>query len=162
MTGKDGGEGGRSRASRQLLPALPYLPTSLWVAALRDAQGRASAATGRTPIAAGIRTSLYSRITPGIPPFALRAAASRRSNSLPANLVSPFGFESAFITFLSRGPESPLDRKMAEREGFEPPWGLRPHLISSQRRYDRFGTSPGAQKLTRVRRVKQRTAGNSP
>src|SRR3989344_9475460 len=35
------------RASRQLLPALLYLPTSLWVAALRDAQGCASAATGK-------------------------------------------------------------------------------------------------------------------
>lgn len=31
---------------------------------------------------------------------------------------------------------------MAEREGFEPSWGSRPHPISSRRRYDRFGTSP--------------------
>src|SRR3989344_7000181 len=67
----------------------------------------------------------------------------------------PFVFESAFTIFLSRGPEGPLDKKMAEREGFEPPWGLRPHLISSQRRYDRFGTSPGARKLTRVYQMKQ-------
>jgi hypothetical protein len=31
---------------------------------------------------------------------------------------------------------------VAERVGFEPTWEQAPHLISSQRRYDRFGTSP--------------------
>ena len=30
----------------------------------------------------------------------------------------------------------------SERVGFEPTWERTPHLISSQRRYDRFGTSP--------------------
>ena len=42
---------------------------------------------------------------------------------------------------------------MAEREGFEPPWDLRPQQISSLRRYDRFGTSPsGGDYNTTVRR----------
>src|SRR5712692_582261 len=48
---------GRSCASRQPLPALPYLPTSLWVACARDAQGCASVAGGGMPRATGIRTS---------------------------------------------------------------------------------------------------------
>jgi hypothetical protein len=39
-------------------------------------------------------------------------------------------------------PAKAAGRKLAERKGFEPLWGLLPHLISSQRRYDRFGTSP--------------------
>ena len=92
--------------------------------------------------------------------MAEREAAPRflRSRGIRTSLYSrtlPFGFESTFIIFLSREPNGPLDKKMAEREGFEPPWGLRPHLISSQRRYDRFGTSPGARKLTRVYQMKQ-------
>ena len=39
---------------------------------------------------------------------------------------------------------------MAERVGFEPTWGLRPQQISSLRRYDRFGTSPGRHGLRGV------------
>ena len=31
---------------------------------------------------------------------------------------------------------------LAEREGFEPSWDLRPRPISSRCRYGRFGTSP--------------------
>ena len=43
------------------------------------------------------------------------------------------------------------DFNLAERVGFEPTWERKaPHLISSQRRYDRFGTSPDGDRITQA------------
>ena len=66
-----------------------------------------------------------------------------RSAALQALLVEPKPSHQTYTPLIKQkaliqGPSALL----AEREGFEPSWGLRPQRISSPRRYGHFGTSP--------------------
>jgi hypothetical protein len=73
-------------------------------------------------------------MTPGILPSALRAAATRRSRSLPANGSNPlFGFEplsGACCHFSRRANHAPVYRNWRRERDSNPRWAFDPYSLS--------------------------------
>ena len=64
----------------------------------------------------------------------------------------PFGFESTYAESSAKGVNRPILQKIGGEGGIRTHVeGLTAHPISSRRRYDRFGTSPGSIQVARKR-----------